>query len=76
MVPLGAAVSLSNYGKIQVGATLDEVRAILGSEGQEAGNSELAGIVTTTYKWDGPGSSGLRLMFQNGRLISKSQAGL
>lgn len=78
-VPIGTAgpaVSLSNYSKLQVGDTLEQARTVFGSDGQEAGNSEMAGVVTTTYKWDGPGASGARLMFQNGKLLSKSQAGL
>ncbi|RIV79791.1 hypothetical protein D2V04_06310 [Pelagerythrobacter aerophilus] len=55
-----------------------EVQEIVGSGGKLISESELAGVHTAMYQFEGEGSLGANasVMFQNGELIQKSQFGL
>jgi hypothetical protein len=51
--------------------------SILGKEGTEISNNNIAGIKTIMYKWDaGSFGANMNAMFQNGKLGSKAQFGL
>lgn len=73
-----AGVTLANFNQIKTGMKYDEVVKILGKEGEVISESEVAGYKTVMYKWDGSGGFGANMnaMFQNGKLMSKSQLGL
>ncbi len=73
-----ASVSLESFGKIKTGMKYDEVVKILGKEGEVLSETEMSGLRTVMYKWDGDEGwgSNMNAMFQNGKLISKSQFGL
>jgi hypothetical protein len=71
-------VTLARFNRLQEGMTYDEVVAVLGSRGVLIGSSDIAGVKTVSYQWEGNGTPGANMsaMFQNGQLITKAQAGL
>lgn len=68
-------VSYENFLKINMGAKYDEVKNILG-DGKEESSSEVAGIKTNLYSWNGSGISNLTITMQNDEVTAKAQAGL
>lgn len=75
-----AGVTMENFSKLKTGMKYDEVVKILGKEGEVLSENEMGGYRTVMYKWDGEGDSSwganMNAMFQNGKLVSKSQFGL
>lgn len=71
-------ISLSEFYKIENGMTLDEVLEIIGGGGTIAADSEMGGIRVVIVTWDGVGQIGANasVTFQNGKVVSKAQAGL
>ncbi|HIK42144.1 hypothetical protein [Thermoleptolyngbya sp. M55_K2018_002] len=70
-----AAVTKAEFDQVQPGMTLAEVEAILG-KGEEISRSAIAGTETVMYQWTNADFSNANAMFQDGKLISKSQAQL
>ncbi len=73
-------ISKSEFDKIENGMSYNEVKEIIGSEGEllsEAGDKGTE-FYTVMYSWKGEGSIGANAnaMFQNGKLASKAQFGL
>ncbi|WP_125152368.1 DUF3862 domain-containing protein [Clostridium rectalis] len=68
-------VNYDNFIKIKMGSTLQEAIAILG-EGKEQSSSEISGIKTVMYNWNGIGISNMNITIQNGKVTGKSQVGL
>ncbi|MBE6722931.1 MAG: DUF3862 domain-containing protein [Ruminococcaceae bacterium] len=70
-------MNLSNFQKIQTGMSYKQVSALVG-EGTVMSQSEYDGTKTVIYEWYGAGSTGANAnaMFQNDKLVSKSQFGL
>ena len=73
-----AGVTKANFDKIKNGMKYDDVVKILGKEGELVSESEVGGFKTVMYSWNGDEGWGANMnaMFQNGKLISKSQFGL
>jgi Domain of Unknown Function with PDB structure (DUF3862) len=72
-----AAVTMASYSRLKTGMTYAQVVQILGKDGEELSSSEVGGIKTIMYKWDGDGfGANMNSMFQNNKLMSKSQFGL
>jgi hypothetical protein len=69
------ALSMSQYEAIKTGMSLKEVEAIVGSPGKETFSSEIGGIKTAAYIWQG-GASNLTVTFQGDRVTSKAQFNL
>ncbi|KXI52410.1 MULTISPECIES: DUF3862 domain-containing protein [Bacillus cereus group] len=73
-------VSKAEFDQIQNGMSYDEVKAIIGSDGEVLSESGQAGeqFHTIMYKWDGEKGFGANanFMFQEGKLQNKSQFGL
>lgn len=71
-------ISAAEFSAIQTGMSEDEVAEIVGSAGEVISENEMAGIRTVMVQW--PGESGLganaNAMFQDGKLVQKSQFGL
>ena len=72
----GPVVTRAKYERIQDGMTYDQVRAIIGQEGEELSRSDIAGYTTVMYSWKNSNGSNMNAMFQNGKLVSKAQFGL
>ncbi|EMI19026.1 hypothetical protein RMSM_04049 [Rhodopirellula maiorica SM1] len=64
------------WANVREGMTYNEVIAIIGPPSEELSSSEIGGIRTVMYKWDGVFLANANAMFQNGKLITKAQYGL
>ncbi|WP_228766284.1 hypothetical protein [Pelagerythrobacter aerophilus] len=71
-------ITLAEFSALRTGMSHAEVQEIVGSGGKLISESELAGVHTAMYQFEGEGSLGANasVMFQNGELIQKSQFGL
>lgn len=76
--PKKDGISKAEFEQIQNGMTYDEVKGIIGSEGELQSESEVAGYKTVMYMFKGEKGLGSNatMMFQNNELTSKSQFGL
>lgn len=71
-----SAVSREKYDRLKDGMSYREVVSVLGGEGEEQFNSNIAGFKIATYQWKGSGYSSIIITFQDDKLQSKSQVGL
>lgn len=73
-------ISKAEFDQIQNGMSYEEVKNIIGSDGEVLSESGQAGqqFHTIMYKWDGEKGFGANanFMFQEGKLQNKSQFGL
>lgn len=70
------SVSADAYQHIQTGMTYEEVRGVVGFEGEEKARTELGGATSVMVQWINADGSGLICQFQDGRLVTKAQTGL
>lgn len=71
-----SGLTYANYLRLKNGMSYREVVGILGREGEEMSRSELVGITTVAYTWKRWNGANIIVMFQDGGLITKAQAGL
>jgi hypothetical protein len=69
-------VTMTSFKRIKLNMSYAEVVEILGKEGEEMSSGGAGGITTIMYKWDGGFMVGVTAMFQDDKLINKSQVGL
>ena len=69
-------VTKEKYDKLKTGMSYEEVVKIIGWEGEEMSQNEVGGTKTVMYMWQNPDGSNMNAMFQNDKLIQKSQFGL
>lgn len=69
-------LSMDGYNRLRNGMSYEQVTAIIGQPSQEMSRSELAGMETVMYMWEGSFGANMNAMFQNGKLIQKAQFGL
>lgn len=72
-------VTMANFQKLKTGMKYEEVVKILGKDGELMSENDIGGTKTEMYQWDGDGGgfgANMNAMFQNGKLVSKSQFGL
>lgn len=74
--PETGAVTMANFNKLKTGMSYRQVVAILGSEGEVLSENEIAGTRTVMYQWKAGYLANMNAMFQNDKLISKTQLGL
>lgn len=72
----GGKVNSENFKKLKNGMKYKEAVEILGGEGNLLSESEVAGYKTEVYQWKNGMTAGISLVFQNDKLLSKSQYGL
>ncbi len=74
----GTRMTLAQFEKITTGMSYAEVVQIVGGAGREMSQSEVLGIKSATYAWDGDGGLGANVMvsFQNDKVATKAQFGL
>jgi hypothetical protein len=76
-IAFGGGVTMEKYSRVEPGMTYDQVVKILGQPDQELSRSEMAGITTVMYMWNGTSVGGnMNAMFQSGKLVNKAQFGL
>ena len=69
-------ITFAMFEKVESGMTLAQVQEITGSDGELMSEAEFAGFKSTSYQWANWGGSNMIVMFQNGRVTTKAQAGL
>lgn len=79
--PKPEGITLAKFNQLREGMTYDQVVQVLGAEGtimsENAFGQGQFRIHTVMYMWDGPGfMANMNCMFQNDRLMSRSQLGL
>lgn len=68
-------INYENFMSIKMGSSLADVESMLG-EGSEQSSSEVGGIKTVIYQWNGSSLSNMNVTFQNDEVMGKAQAGL
>lgn len=68
-------INYQNFINIKMGMKYSDVVKVLG-EGREQSSSEVSGIKTAIYAWNGTGLSNMNVTIQNGIVTGKAQAGL
>lgn len=71
-------VTLANYDRLGTGAaTFEDATITFGSAGKLQESSEMGGKKIETYSWSSDDGAGrISAIFENSRLVSKSQYGL
>ena len=71
-------MTLDEFDRIAAGMSYQRVVAIVGGPGEVLSESDVAGLHTIMYKWDGEGDTGANasVMFQDDAEINKAQFGL
>lgn len=72
-----AKATMDKYNQVETGMTYDEVVAIMGGDGELSSDTEIAGVSSKLYMWDGENiASNCSITFSDGKVSSKSQFGL
>jgi Domain of Unknown Function with PDB structure (DUF3862) len=69
-------VTYEEYKKIKNGMSYDEVKKIIGQDGEEISNTSAGGFKTVMYQWMNADGTNAEVMFQNDKVDTKSQFGL
>lgn len=79
----GPVVTMSEYQQVANGMTYRQVSRIIGAPGEETSRSRIdgvsgtmSGMETVSYHWINPDGSNMNAIFQNDKLMSKTQFGL
>jgi hypothetical protein len=75
--PEYSPVTMAQFKQLEIGMTQEQVFEEIGP-GEELSRNDIGGYTNVMYQWEGEGSLGANMnaMFQNGKLIQKSQFGL
>jgi hypothetical protein len=71
-----ADLSIDKFNKIELDMDYDQVKGIMGSDGDETSSSKSGSYESKSYQWKGDKFASVNVRFQNGKLVSKSQANL
>lgn len=69
-------INLENFIKLEKGMKYADVVKLLGSEGENIGETDIPGAKSVMYKWSGASNSFIKIFFQNDKLIEKVHTGL
>lgn len=70
------SITMAQFKKLKTGMTYKQACMYLGPTGVEDGSNELAGFKTSSYTWTNDNMGTINLMFQNGKLMQKTQFNL
>jgi hypothetical protein len=74
--PAACGATMDEFSQLRVGMTYEQVREIIGCDGEVQSHVSLVGIDSTMYGWRGAGrwlAGNMNATFQNGHLVSKAQ---
>ena len=72
-----SGITEEEFDSIETGMSYDEVVAIIGEDGTNISESEVAGINTVIYEWTSSEIWGnANITFQNGKVVNKAQFGV
>lgn len=69
-------LNVLNFAKLTNGMKYSEVVKILGSEGENIGESDLPDLKTVMYQWKNDSGAFVKIVFQNDKLVDKVHTGL
>lgn len=69
-------IRMNQYETLREGISYSTAVSILGCRGVELSSSNIGGIRTIMYMWSGRGIGNMNAMFQDDKLVVKSQFGL
>jgi len=73
---IGGGYRLAQFNQVTTGMTVGQVRSIMGDSGELSVDSSVAGYSGQIYTWKNAGGGNMIVQFQNGKVITKAQAGL
>ena len=77
IITSSSKVTMEMYNNVKNGMTYDEVVELFGAEGAILSTSEVMGIVSTIYTWNGTSlGANCNVTFQDGTVFAKAQYGL
>ena len=71
-----AEIDQAKFNKINTGMSYDEVKEIIGSDGEMTSISKIGNSVSSSYRWKGPKFSNIFTNFRDDKLTNKTQSGL
>lgn len=71
-----ADLSIDKFNKIELGMSYDDVKGIMGSDGNQTSMSKSGNYESASYDWKGEKYERIMVRFRNGDLVYKSQSGL
>jgi outer membrane protein assembly factor BamE (lipoprotein component of BamABCDE complex) len=71
-----ANLSIANFNKLKIGMSYDEVKGIMGSDGNETASSKSGSRTSKSIKWEGDKFARVNVRFTNDKLVYRSQSGL
>ncbi|HUF03760.1 MAG TPA: DUF3862 domain-containing protein [Aridibacter sp.] len=71
-----AAITQAKFNKIETGMSYDEVKEIIGSDGELTSESKIGNYESASYRWKGPNYSNIFVNFRDGKLQNKTQSNL
>ena len=71
-----ANLSIDNFNKIKLGMSYEDVKGVMGSDGNNTASSKVGSYESKSYQWKGERFASVRTRFRNGKLVYKSQSGL
>jgi outer membrane protein assembly factor BamE (lipoprotein component of BamABCDE complex) len=69
-------INQEKFNKINIGMTYDEVKAIIGSDGELTSQMKIGKVNSVNYRWKGERYSNIFASFKDGKLQNKTQNGL
>ncbi len=71
-------MTLAEFSSVKIGTSYEEATTIVGGVGAVVSETDSGGYHTIAYRYEGIGDMGANgnFVFQNGKLINKSQFGL
>ena len=71
------SINADKFNQIQQGMSYEEVKAIIGEDGENTSENEVAGIKTVVYEWSSKtGWGNASVTFQNDQVVNKAQFGV
>jgi len=71
-----ANLSMEIFNKINLGMSYDDVKGIVGSDGDNTASSKSGSYESKTYQWKGERFARISARFRNGKLVYKYQGGI
>lgn len=71
------SINADKFNQIQQGMSYEEVKAIIGEDGENTSENEIAGTKTVVYEWSSKtGWGNASVTFQNDQVVNKTQFGV
>lgn len=71
-----ADLTQEKFNKINIGMSYDDVKNIIGSDGEMQSESQILKTTTASYRWKGPKYASIFASFKDGKLQNKTQSNL